>query len=182
MIDGLVGLHIGCGGISDRSVDGRHWIDGLRRKGIGFIDGSPSLSRRISDAQSRSGTSQIDRRRPHRGSRYADDLRDARKMRRLPIMGEVPTPPSHSSRKDRRTSHANHRRTAGWWCFGGIVNFSGSDEGQTLYLILREHRITPQEWREMDPRDCAFLANGFVNMKTREADHAKREQMRRRMR
>lgn len=34
----------------------------------------------------------------------------------------------------------------------------------------------------MDPRDCAFLANGFVNMKTREAEQIKREKMKRRVR
>lgn len=37
--------------------------------------------------------------------------------------------------------------------------------------------MTPQEWRELDPRDSAFLANGFAEAKRKEADYAKRRAM-----
>ncbi len=37
--------------------------------------------------------------------------------------------------------------------------------------------MTPQEWRELDPRDSAFLANGFAEAKRRESEYAKRRAM-----
>jgi hypothetical protein len=71
----------------------------------------------------------------------------------------------------------NRTSTQWWWCVGGIVNWSASNEGQFFFQLLRDFGITPQEWREMDPRDTAFLANGFAEMKNREHASMKRAQL-----
>jgi hypothetical protein len=57
------------------------------------------------------------------------------------------------------------------------VTYATTLEGQFYFALLKEFSMTPQEWRELDPRDSAFLANAFAESKRRENEHIKRRQM-----
>jgi len=60
------------------------------------------------------------------------------------------------------------------------VTFSHTIEGQFYFHLLKELGMTPQQWRELDPRDSAFLANAFAESKRRERDEMKRRQQQQR--
>lgn len=55
------------------------------------------------------------------------------------------------------------------------MNYSQTLEGQFYFHLLKEFGMTPQEWRELDPRDSAYLANAYAY-----ANRQQREQYNRR--
>tara|TARA_R110001592_G_scaffold187216_4_gene431866 strand:+ start:444 stop:617 length:174 start_codon:yes stop_codon:yes gene_type:complete len=42
------------------------------------------------------------------------------------------------------------------------VTYSQSNEGQFIFVLLKDFGITPSQWREMDPRDTTFLTSAFA--------------------
>lgn len=137
------------------------------------------LRRRISDSQERPKGSQIVWRGQDGILGNANDIRNARQMRQVLDMGRISKIISDNSWSISRESRQSRWRTSTrwWWCVGGIVNWSASNEGQFFFQLLSQFGITPQEWREMDPRDTAFLANAFAEMKHREHQAMKRQQL-----
>lgn len=41
------------------------------------------------------------------------------------------------------------------------MTYAKSGEGQFMFTLLRDFSMTPAEWRELDPRDAAFLLNAY---------------------
>jgi len=55
-----------------------------------------------------------------------------------------------------------------------MTTFAKSSEGQFYFHLFSHLGITPQDWRELDPRDAAFLANAFVQMNENKARQQRR--------
>ena len=51
-----------------------------------------------------------------------------------------------------------------------------SDNGQFIYAMLVELGITPDEWRNMDPRDTLWLLTAHSEKNRRANQHAKQAQ------
>ena len=160
----LVGLDIGTGIIGHRGRCDRLRTHASRRKTAQHIDGETTLRRRISSSQIRTRDSSIVWRRPHGDAWSSHDFRDARQVRRFSQVESIQVAPtsndcSNRSRSIRLGRNAIAKR---WWCFGGIVGYAASNEGQFIFTLLKDFGLTPAQWREMDPRDATFLTSAFA--------------------
>ena len=62
------------------------------------------------------------------------------------------------------------------------MNFAKSDAGQFIFNLLRAFGLTPQQWRELDPRDTTFLTHAFIEELERKQRSRREQQMRLRRR
>jgi hypothetical protein len=175
----LVRLNIRTGIIGHR---GR--CDRLRTHSNGWkttdrIDGETTLRRRISSAKIRTRDSSFVWRRPHGDAWTSHDFRDARQVRRLSQVESVQITPTSNDCSNRRLRIGSGRNAIAkrWWCFGGIVGYAASNEGQFIFTLLKDFGLTPAEWREMDPRDMTFLTSAFaerLRLETKAREDSKR--------
>ena len=57
------------------------------------------------------------------------------------------------------------------------MNFAKTEQGQFIFQIMTALGITPQQWRELDPRDSVYLWTAFSEQNRRErAAHDKARQ------
>ena len=164
-----------------RHRSGHGWR-GLSRRGwqTGLDSLMPTnFSSRISSSQVRPSGIEVIWRGQNRISRPSHDIRDARQVRLFNLLGSVSKIASRIAWKNSRASRQSGRAASPRWrrCFGKIVTYATTLEGQFYFALLKEFSMTPQEWRELDPRDSAFLANAFAESKRRENEHIKRRQM-----
>lgn len=175
----LVRLNIGTGIVGHRGRCDRLRTHSSRRKTAQHIVGETTLRRRVSSSQIRTRDSSIVWRRPNRDAWTSHDFRDARQVRRLAQVESIqitPTPNDCSNRLQRIDSGRNAIAKR-WWCFGGIVGYAASNEGQFIFTLLKDFGLTPAEWREMDPRDMTFLTSAFaerLRLETKAREDSKR--------
>ncbi|MBL98023.1 MAG: hypothetical protein CMF52_09420 [Legionellales bacterium] len=56
------------------------------------------------------------------------------------------------------------------------MTLAESDEGQFLFHLMKELSMTPQEWREMDIRDRAFLFGALAESNRRHNNQVEQSQ------
>jgi hypothetical protein len=157
-------------GFDSRQIGERHrsgrfgdWFDGRGWQSHQDVVGSTTLGSGISSSQIRTRNPKPSRSRPNRTARTSHDFRDARQVRLNTQVGSIQATPTHHHWCNRSQGWRSRRATTGkrWWCVGGSVSLAKSHEGQFLFHLLREFSLTPQQWRELDPRDRTFLASAF---------------------